>query len=341
MNFLLPLLVGGPDMAKGQGSVKTYNNTHTRYNKPKNNKPYWIFLLMITILGYYLLALDDILFASYSFIGSFLFTGSFVLWYLDDFKLSQIKSIKYIQIFSLIIMPILFTYYVFTHIHLYIDITNNVDDKDYHLHGHVSLDEKGAKAVRDSISTLGSNVGLGASITGVAMAGSKAIAKSSIPPFQKIGMVAAAGGLGALTHMTASTANRASAINESEIRTSSLNENVNKLVNDNMSDPLLDMLRNIELTSYICIGLIIILGIQVIIRLLPEKVNLNLSKNVNFNENINKYVNKIIILNRNMSTIYTFIVIILLLYGMGLIIYIENEIYTNINMYISIHNKLR
>ena len=42
-----------------------------------------------------------------------------------------------------------------------------------------------------------------------------------------------------------------------------------------------------------------------------------------------------------MSIIYTFILIILLLYGLGLIVYIENEIYTNIDMYISVHNKFK
>ena len=46
-------------------------------------------------------------------------------------------------------------------------------------------------------------------------------------------------------------------------------DSANKFIDDNVSDRLLDMLQNIE----------------IVIRLMPEKVNLVISKNTNINKN--------------------------------------------------------
>ena len=346
MNFLLPLLVGGPDMAKQKDPlIRKHTHTQNTYkNHNKNNRPYLDILvfIIVTILLIYLLYKKDILHAPFSFIGSLLFTGSLVLLYLDDFKFSNSKLLKFIQIFSLFFIPMLFIIYILNQIDLDINIVNYIkEEKDINLHGHVSLDEKAAKVLGNSINSVGSNIGLGGSIAGLAMAGSKAIAKASVPPLQKIAMIGAAGALGGITHMAVSTANRARVINGSNIKASELNDSVNKFTDDKLSNPLLDMLQNIEFTSYICLSLIIILAIQLIIRSTPDKVNLVLFKNTRFNSNINYYLNKIIALNKKMNIIYLFLVIILLLYGLALIIYIENEIYTNIDMYVSIYNNLK
>lgn len=50
----------------------------------------------------------NILKSPLSFIASFLFTLSIVLLYLDGFKLSSVKFIRYIQIFSLMVIPLLY-----------------------------------------------------------------------------------------------------------------------------------------------------------------------------------------------------------------------------------------
>ena len=372
-NFLLPLLVGGPDMAKEkslkyelQALIKKnkLNNTYKKdyhtesnnNNKEKNNKQtdnkqrnnkeinneYKLNIVSIIFI-YISISLIIYLNPTLLFYSSSLLTGSFVLFYLDEFKLSKCKIIKYIQLFSFFILPLLVMFYVYTNImYLAIDAISYINDnnKDIHLHGHVSIDEKSAKIFGSSLNGIGSNIGLGASITGIAMASSKVIAKASMPPLQKVGMVIAAGGLGALTHVVASAANHTKNINKFNNNITT-NNNINNFVSDNLSDPLLIMLQSIEYAGYICISLIIILAIQVIIRLLPIKVNLNLFKHTVLNDNFNYYINKIIRLNKNMSIIYTFILIILLLYGLGLIVYIENEIYTNIDMYISVHNKFK
>lgn len=55
-----------------------------------------------------------ILYAYIPFIVSFLFTLSFVTLYLDDFKLSDIKVIKYIQIFSFICIALCLMYDIYS-----------------------------------------------------------------------------------------------------------------------------------------------------------------------------------------------------------------------------------
>lgn len=47
------------------------------------------------------------------FIGSFLFTVSLILFYLDDFKLSNCKFIKYMQIFNFIFVPLYIVYFLY------------------------------------------------------------------------------------------------------------------------------------------------------------------------------------------------------------------------------------
>ena len=113
-NFLLPLLVGGPDMAKQKyllvrkhthnlnaklnrkidySTYKGNNNINRQDNNNKNNKNintyFWYNIVGITIIlvsTIYLLCLQDILKSPLSFIASFLFTSSIVLLYLDDFQ---------------------------------------------------------------------------------------------------------------------------------------------------------------------------------------------------------------------------------------------------------------
>ena len=71
------------------------------------------------------------------FICSSLLTSSFVLLYLDDFKLSSNKIIRWIQIFSLLGIPLYILYNIYNLTSI-IDITTYVKDKDdIHLHGHV------------------------------------------------------------------------------------------------------------------------------------------------------------------------------------------------------------
>src|SRR5690242_3429189 len=92
-NFLLPLLVGGPDMAKQkdlligththtQSSNNVKKNYRKQYNNGNNNNNNFfnmlsVIVIIISIL--YLLSLDIVLESPISFICSFLFTSSIVL----------------------------------------------------------------------------------------------------------------------------------------------------------------------------------------------------------------------------------------------------------------------
>ena len=139
-NFLLPLMVGGPDMAKqGNPSVKRYTHTQIythnfpgiryystyknyKYNSTeikKNEKHlyYNIMILSFTLIvcAFFLsYNIKSILESPLSFIGSGLFTLSLVLLYFDDFKLSSNKYLKYLQIFSFICISLYTMYYLST-----------------------------------------------------------------------------------------------------------------------------------------------------------------------------------------------------------------------------------
>ena len=62
-----------------------------------------------------------------SFICSFLWTSSLILLYLDDFKFSSNKIIKYIQLSSLILIPIYYVYSISNNL----DIVNYANDKNF------------------------------------------------------------------------------------------------------------------------------------------------------------------------------------------------------------------
>lgn len=119
-NFLLPLLVGGPDMAnKKDPLVKryTYNSnikfiTKRHYStRRKNNNEYSfinIIFTFIILLGACLLSIifTDVSNSIMTYLASSLFSFSLVLFYLDDFKLSSTIFIKHIQIFSICFISI-------------------------------------------------------------------------------------------------------------------------------------------------------------------------------------------------------------------------------------------
>jgi hypothetical protein len=139
-NFLLPLMVGGPDMAKQRNfytkrythtqiythnfSGKRYYSTHrkNKYNnleKKINEKHLYyniitlcFILIACTIFLY--CNIKGILESPLSFIASGLFILSLVLLYFDDFKLSSNKYLKYLQIFSFICIPLYTMYYLST-----------------------------------------------------------------------------------------------------------------------------------------------------------------------------------------------------------------------------------
>ena len=99
------------------------------------------------------------------------------------------------------------------------------NNKDVNLHRHVSVNAEAGKAIGQGLQTIGSQLGLGATIAGVATAVGKTIAKSSIPPVQKAGVVVGAGLLGGLIHSSISQYNISRNYNEN------IENNLNTAIN--------------------------------------------------------------------------------------------------------------
>lgn len=294
------------------------------------------------------------------FLFAVLFKISFIIFYLDDFKLFSSYSIKYFQIFSSI--GILFTAIVIMYnIVDYTDIICYANDKNtVDLHGHVSIGTEGAKAIGQCLNTIGINIGLGATMAGVAFAVAKAIAKY-MPPVQKAGiMIIVAGSLTAgFAHSIVSTISRNN-IHTSSVSNSGINSvnnlnnvsdhvnnvssNLNKFMDDPSISPLQTLLFDIEGLNMTCLSLIVILCIQIIFKFyLRDSITLKLSSllGVKFNNKAEYYLNKIIKLNKKMSHIYIWLILLILVIALSLSVYASNELFNNIDSYIAVHNDIK
>lgn len=234
-----------------------------------------------------------------------LFTISFIIFYLDGFKLSSFKFIKIFQLLSFFILPFIFVLYLVDTLDTICSVKENVG-----LYGHISIDKEGAKYIGQGMNTIGSQVGLGATMAGVSTAVAKGIAKSSMPPVQKIGAIIGGAVIGGFSHSIITGINRnaiylenASSYNKSN----NIGSNISKLIDDSLSSPLQTLLFDIEGLNITCLSLVIILSIQIIFKFyLKDSVNLNLSSLLgsNLNNNLQIYINKIISLNKKMSVVY-------------------------------------
>lgn len=294
----------------------------------------------------------------------FLFTINFIIFYLDDFKLSSNCFIKSLQIFSfigLVFILVITTLNICTSI----DIISNINDKDINLHGHVSLDKEAGKAIGKGLKTVGSQIGLAASIVGVGSAVGKAIGKSSFTPVQKAGVIVGSALAAGLGHSMISTLNRNQVLSDkmdtdtstssdignniskfiNETSTSSdIGDNISKFINNSESSPLQDLLFQLEAMNYVCLSLIYILIIQIIFQsCVKDNITLSLSKLLgsNTNNKLEFYLNKIIKLNKRMSIVYIGIILITLIFGLSISAYVCHDLYANVDNYIAVHNSLK
>lgn len=321
-------------------------------NSPKKSlwKRIWIGFLGLSIVGIVYLILQfniiiNILYSPLSFIFSFLFTLSFVLFYLDDFKLSNSNIIKCLQIFSFICIPLYLMYNIY-----YIDSVINIidyikDDNDINLHGHVSLDKEAGKAIGEGLNTIGSNIGLGATVAGLGGAVAKGIAKASLPPMQKAGIIIAGGVIGGIIHVAASTINRnASMATYSKSSASKTSDNVRNFIDLSSSDntsPLEILLECLNILSLISLFLLIILSLQLFYKFfINDKPQLKWIEVIFpsiYIEKVKLLVYKVIKLNKNMSMIYIIMIIILLIISMFTLSYISLELINNLEKYVNVY----
>jgi hypothetical protein len=241
----------------------------------------------------------------YLFFSLLIFFG-LITFYLDDFKLSENKFIKCIEIFSFIGILLIFLVIVLYNIES-AHIVSYIKDDSVNLHGHVNVTRDAATEISKGISSVGSQIGSSAAIVGIAGAVGKSIAKSSIPPVQKAAVVVGGGLLGGLIHSGVTHVNRANAL-ENVARNSNITKGsdsnistlVNKLVDDSSISPLEGLLFSIQGISAICFTLTIILVIQLFVRLHVKKdINIGI-----LGVTLNKYLNKLIVLNQKVSVVY-------------------------------------
>jgi hypothetical protein len=306
------------------------------------------------------------------FINIFLlvFFFSFILAYLDNFRLSHISIIRYVQIISFISAPFIILLSAYDNI-IFIDLINNIKDNDsntinLHGHGHIIVDKEASKAIGQGLNTIGSQIGLGASIVGVGGAVGKAIAKSSLPPVQKAGVIVGGALISGFGHSVITAVNRntisansanivatATSVTSNTAATSSaatstgatissgdIISHISKFTDDSNISPMQELLFDIYGINATCLSLILILIIQIIFKLyLNNNIKLNLVNilGIKFNTNLEYYINKIILFNKKMSVIYIWLILIILVIGISLSIYASYDLYNNIDAYVNVH----
>ena len=271
-----------------------------------------------------------------------------IVFYLDNLKLSENSLMHFIQIF--IFISILFIFlYIFYNIDHFTSFICYVKDDNIGLQGSYNITKesaenigKGMNSIGQGLNTIGSQLGLGATIVGVSTAVGKSIAKSSIPPIQKAGVIVGAGLLGGVSHFAINTIYNFVTKNKFSSTTNhnNINSNINKLIDDSSSSTLRDLLFSLEAINYICLYLIIILIIQIIYKLyLKDSIKLNIPNilGTNLNKSFEYYINKVIALNKKMNVIWIWIIFILLVYGLSVLIFVSSWLYNNINDLVNNH----
>jgi hypothetical protein len=148
-------------------------------------------------------------------------------------------------------------------------------------------------------------------MVGVSTAVGKAVAKSGMPPLQKVGFIVGSGLAAGLGHSAISNINRRSVYEDNtnitaSVSNNNINSQVNKLIDDSHVSPLQELLFNGEMMSYVCLGVLYLLIIQLVFKLyFKDSINLNLSRLLGnkTNTNVEYYLNKIIKLNKQMSIV--------------------------------------
>jgi len=179
-------------------------------------------------------------------------------------------------------------------------------------------------------------------MVGIAAAVSKAVVKSGMPPLQKAGIIVGTSVIGGLAHSRISTMNR-NMTNSTSILNNDTSSNVNKFLDDSHVSPLQDLLFNLEMMNYVCLSLIYILIIQLVFKLyFKDTINLNFFNLLGSYTKIKlEYIfNKIIKFNKQISVIWIWIGLVVIMFASSLDAYTLHNLCVNMDSYINIHNSL-
>ncbi len=311
--------------------ISEYTQTHGLINSPLQSDILSSLILLISSYS--------------SFILSSLFTFSLVLFYLDDYKLSNQEWIKYTQIFSFICIPLYIVYNIYN-IANAVDIVCYINDKDsvnLSANANLNIGKEAAIEISKGISNVGNNLGLGATVAGVSTAVAKGISKSYLPPLQKAGVIVAGSAIGGIIHVAASAINRNANISsnsQSSIR--KLSNNVNHFLDSGGdTSPIEVLLQCINVLSDICLFLIFILSIQFFYKFYvsgkPQLKWIESILPVDYSEKFKILIYKIIKLNKDMSMVYIIIILILLMISMCALSYFSLELINNIESYVNVY----
>lgn len=277
-----------------------------------------------------------------SLIYSFLFTLSFIILYLDGFKLSERKFIKYIQIISFIFMPLFVaynTYILFDSIEI-ISYANDKDSVNLNVQANIKIGKQAAAEIGKGLSNIGNNIGIGATVAGVSAAVAKGITKTSLPPVQKAGIIVAGSVIGGVIHVAVSAINYNRSISYSS-QYSKGSGGVNHLLDINNESPLEILLQCISILSQANLFLIFIFSLQLFYKFyVSDKPNLSLIDNIipiGYRDKVKNLIYKIIKLNKNISMVYIIIIVILLIISMLGLSYISLQLVNNTDKYVNVY----
>jgi hypothetical protein len=238
---------------------------------------------------------------------------------------------------------------------MYNNILDNIvlyvdeDNKDtVTLKGKVVLDKEAGTEIAKGMSTLGSNIGLGACVGAMAGGVSKMLASSSIPPLQKVGLLAAGGLMGAALHAGASAINAQShKINSTSINNTEntslkeLSKDINKFLDSNYDiSPLEVLLSSLYVLNMVSVWLLIIILAQLFFKYyVISEPELNVIDRIfpSYSNRIKSYIYKLIKVHKSMSNIYIIIALCLLLISLIGSVYFATELYNNISNYIDVY----
>ena len=256
---------------------------------------------------------------------------NFFLFYLDGFNLSNIKYIRISQNLSPVLIIAL----------IYLIYNENINE----LNVIMELIGDNNKSSSSNSIVSAENVGLGASIGGLAAATASIIAKSSLPPVTKAAIVTGAGAVGGAVYVGNNAlnnlfTNKIDSSSTSSNVTSGLDGSVVKKLIDSGNSDLSNLLLSIDIITYTCLTLIIILFFIILFKFyLNENINLNFSRliGVNLNSKLNYYIIKLIQFYKKSSSVTMFMIFIILIIGLSYDYYFIRMLNNNLDLFINLH----
>ena len=170
------------------------------------HSPKWFLLNLYYLLNIFFSNTTLYYYISYLFL--LLFITILTLFYLDRFRLSSVYFIKCFQIFTIIGVLLILIISIYNSISITQVMCHINNNNGVNIHGHVNLDKEAGIAIGQSLNVIGSQIGLGATITVVYLAVAKGISKASMPPLQKAGIILGTGLIVGLGHSRISVINK-------------------------------------------------------------------------------------------------------------------------------------